>query len=585
MTISTTNSKVKYDGNDITIVFDYAFKIFRDEDLEVFLTDTAGVSTLLVLDTDYTVTGAGEESGGTVIYPISGSPLATGERLTINRLVTLKQLTDLTEQGAFSAEAIEEMSDYVTMQTQQLQEQLDRTPKVAIEGDQTGDDLLQEIEDDVAEAAASAAAAAASETNAATSETNAATSAADAEALVNSLDFPPKEQGSSLQALANKKVTLVNKEFLYGQPNPEVIDGNLTFIGTETTAKARKVWTDGKFVYSVSGNILGTGPAISVYLMNPNGNLTLLNTNNLLNYNDIWGDGRFVYTCDLSNGTRSFVVDNLGNLTLRYSHPGPGAPPTGGQGIWGDGKFLYVAQDDGLAVYSVDNSGILSLVDSDKQGSLGYLKVWGDGKFLYCACATEGIRTYSVDAVGNLTFIDVDYQGTSLYSDIWGDGRFIYCACLQDGVRTYSVDNDGNLTFIDVDRQGGGGSDNYHAVWGDGECLYCVCENGGVRVYETDNAGTLTFIDADPANNYVGVIGYENFIVVANKDGLVVYSKNKSYQYQVINKRHQFNHLLGLGKLTTGERDALTPSNGDIIYNTSLNKFQGYENGAWVNLI
>ena len=37
--------------------------------------------------------------------------------------------------------------------------------------------------------------------------------------------------------------------------------------------------------------------------------------------------------------------------------------------------------------------------------------------------------------------------------------------------------------------------------------------------------------------------------------------------------------------LTTTERDALTPGNGDLIYNTSDNKFQGYENGAWVNLI
>jgi hypothetical protein len=40
-----------------------------------------------------------------------------------------------------------------------------------------------------------------------------------------------------------------------------------------------------------------------------------------------------------------------------------------------------------------------------------------------------------------------------------------------------------------------------------------------------------------------------------------------------------------LASLTTGQRDALTPVNGDLIYNLSLNKFQGYENGAWVNLV
>jgi len=37
--------------------------------------------------------------------------------------------------------------------------------------------------------------------------------------------------------------------------------------------------------------------------------------------------------------------------------------------------------------------------------------------------------------------------------------------------------------------------------------------------------------------------------------------------------------------VTTTQRDALTSSNGDIIYNTSTNKFQGYENGSWANLI
>lgn len=40
-----------------------------------------------------------------------------------------------------------------------------------------------------------------------------------------------------------------------------------------------------------------------------------------------------------------------------------------------------------------------------------------------------------------------------------------------------------------------------------------------------------------------------------------------------------------LPSLTTTERDALTAVNGMLIYNTSLNKFQGYENGAWANLI
>ena len=40
-----------------------------------------------------------------------------------------------------------------------------------------------------------------------------------------------------------------------------------------------------------------------------------------------------------------------------------------------------------------------------------------------------------------------------------------------------------------------------------------------------------------------------------------------------------------MASFTTTERDNLIAENGDIIYNTTTNKFQGYENGSWVNLI
>ena len=83
MTVTSTNQKVTFNGNGSTTVFAYNFKIFADADLLVVLRVTAtGAETTQTLTTNYTVSGAGETSGGNVTM---GTAPASGTTLTVLR--------------------------------------------------------------------------------------------------------------------------------------------------------------------------------------------------------------------------------------------------------------------------------------------------------------------------------------------------------------------------------------------------------------------------------------------------------------------------------------------------------------------
>ena len=83
MTISTTTIKNSYSGNDSTTSFSYTFKISSDSEMQVIIRSSTGTETVKSLTTHYTVSGAGNASGGTVTTT-SGNTVATGE--TVNQM-------------------------------------------------------------------------------------------------------------------------------------------------------------------------------------------------------------------------------------------------------------------------------------------------------------------------------------------------------------------------------------------------------------------------------------------------------------------------------------------------------------------
>ena len=130
MSVSSTTTKNSYSGNGSTTAFAYAFKIFADADLEVIIRASAGTETTKTLTTHYTVSGAGNDSGGTVTFTTGNTP-ASGETVVIRRKLTLTQGTDYVENDPFPANSHEDGLDRLTFIAQGIQEELDRSFKVS----------------------------------------------------------------------------------------------------------------------------------------------------------------------------------------------------------------------------------------------------------------------------------------------------------------------------------------------------------------------------------------------------------------------------------------------------------------------
>lgn len=116
MTVSTEVDHNEYTGNGVTTSFPYTFRVFNKSDLVVQVIDLDENITVLALDTDYTVTGAGGYNGGNVIL---SKALANGYQISISRELPVTQETDLRNQGKFFAEVHDDAFDKLTMLIQQ----------------------------------------------------------------------------------------------------------------------------------------------------------------------------------------------------------------------------------------------------------------------------------------------------------------------------------------------------------------------------------------------------------------------------------------------------------------------------------
>ena len=141
MTINSTTRKTSnLVGNGNTATYPFAFKVFTDADVVVKkLEVSTSIETTLTLgvNNDYIVTLNDDQNsnpGGSITLKSGGNNqnLANGFQLVITSAVQSLQGTDLTNQGGFFPEVINDALDKSTILHQQQQDELDRSIKMSL---------------------------------------------------------------------------------------------------------------------------------------------------------------------------------------------------------------------------------------------------------------------------------------------------------------------------------------------------------------------------------------------------------------------------------------------------------------------
>ena len=142
MTVSSLGlNRTQYDCNGSTVDFPFTFGVGASSEITVTLADSNNAETVLTETTHYTVTGLNDDltSGGTVT---TVSAYDDGYTITISMNVPITQEADFTENMPSLYETFERGLDKQTRISQQLDEQLSRTPKVAVSSSIAGTDLV-----------------------------------------------------------------------------------------------------------------------------------------------------------------------------------------------------------------------------------------------------------------------------------------------------------------------------------------------------------------------------------------------------------------------------------------------------------
>ncbi|EEE04559.1 glycosyl hydrolase family 28-related protein [Burkholderia multivorans] len=116
MTVSTTKARDTYKGNGLSVDFPIDFYFLDNSHIKVSILHVDGSVTELFLDSDFSVTGAGNVMGGAL--RLATAPSST-DTIIVDRVIPATQETQYQQNDPFPAKATERALDKLTMLVQQ----------------------------------------------------------------------------------------------------------------------------------------------------------------------------------------------------------------------------------------------------------------------------------------------------------------------------------------------------------------------------------------------------------------------------------------------------------------------------------
>ena len=136
MSVQSAVNRIAYQGNSsLVLPYTIPFVFIQNGDIQVYLTAPDGTQTLLTLGTNYTLTGAGSPSGGSLL---TTTDYGSNYTITILREVIITQPYSYTTADKFPAATQEQALDRMVMILQQLDRQVKRAVRLRETDPETG---------------------------------------------------------------------------------------------------------------------------------------------------------------------------------------------------------------------------------------------------------------------------------------------------------------------------------------------------------------------------------------------------------------------------------------------------------------